>query len=100
MPAGGTTFTFDAASGVSSTIAMLRSQTVDTINGDPFENFMTYWELLWYIIFGLWVIRETVQAFSGVSVEYNPRAGSYQKTGFVRGVRSTKSTGATNIPIH
>jgi len=100
MPAEGLSITLDVASGVSSTIAMIRQQTVSTIDGDPFDKFLEYWETIWYIIFALWVIRETVQAFRGVSIEYNPNAGNYQKRGFVRGVRSGRSKGATNIPIH
>jgi len=60
------TINLDAGQGLEDAITMIRGETVSTIDGDPFDKFLTYWELLWYIMFGLWLIKTLFGEF-GVS---------------------------------
>jgi len=85
-PAGlaGRTITLDATEGLANAIAVIRAEEVDTIEGDPFEKFMFYWNLMWYMALVLWIVQQVFSMYE-IDLTFNSKAGNYQKSGSVRG---------------
>jgi hypothetical protein len=93
-PAGlaGTVLTLDASTGLSDSIASIRAMDIETIEGDPFEKFMYWWNLLWYMALVVWILQQVFSMFE-IDLTYNSKGGEYQKSGNVRGISNHGKNG-------
>lgn len=93
-PAGlaGTVLTLDASTGLTDSIASIRAMDIDTIEGDPFEKFMYWWNLLWYMALVVWILQQIFSMFE-IDLTYNSKGGEYQKSGNVRGISNHGKNG-------
>ena len=57
-PLAGTTISLDIAGGFEQAIQTIRDEGVNGENGDSFDTFMYYWELMFYIAFAFWLVKE------------------------------------------
>lgn len=64
LPGAGHTLTLSPQEGLSTALANIEAIDVSTIDGSPMDQFLYYWEILWYIIFGFWLVREVTKSFS------------------------------------
>lgn len=63
LPMGGRTIDFTPYDSIESALTKIDTTEVETITGSPLDKFLYYWNLMWYIMFGLWLVREIYQAF-------------------------------------
>lgn len=66
MPGEGSTITLNAGTGLQDAVSNINALTISTIDGQPVDVFLSYWEMLWKIIFAFWLIKELWGTF-GVS---------------------------------
>jgi len=57
-PLHGTTINLDLAGGFETAIQNIRDDGVNSEHGDSFDTFMYYWELMFYMGFAVWLIKE------------------------------------------
>lgn len=48
---------------ISSAFTQIDEAEVETIEGSPLDKFLFYWNTLWYIVFGLWLLKTLHSAF-------------------------------------
>lgn len=65
LPGAGTAINFDVFTQIPIAIQTIEAQTVPTMQGNPMTNFLYWWEILWKIVFCMWVIKQFYGAFSG-----------------------------------
>jgi len=56
-------------SGFTNAITIINANGVTGEYGNQFETFLHYWELLWYIIFAIWVGKEVLGVWSGTDLD-------------------------------
>jgi len=66
--AHGKTLDLNLTDGFSGTIDQINANGVTTSHGNQFETFLYYWNLLWYIMFAIWIAREVMGSFSNVDL--------------------------------
>lgn len=65
LPGAGTSIDFDVFTQIPIAIETIEAQSVPTMTGNPMTNFLYWWEILWKIVFIMWVIKQFYGAFSG-----------------------------------
>ncbi len=63
LPGAGTFVDFDVWSATTDGINLIRSTEVSSIDGDPFENFISYWRLMWILVFAFWLLYRFMAYF-------------------------------------
>lgn len=76
LPHGGETIDFTPYTHIQNALTRIDTTEVDTIDGSPLDQFIYYWELMWKIVFVLWLIREIHGAWE---------SGDFEDLGFVGG---------------
>jgi len=66
--AHGKTLDLNLTDGFSGAIDQINANGVTTSHGNQFETFLYYWNLLWYIMFAIWIAREVMGSFSNVDL--------------------------------
>lgn len=63
LPAGGQSLTLNAGAGIQSSIAMISAVRVDSIDGDPWAQFLIYWNRIWWWLFAFWLLTQVTGTF-------------------------------------
>lgn len=81
LPMGGSTFDFSPWSPTESTVTMLSTTEMPNVEGTVMENFLHWWNIMWYVVFGLWLLREIYGEFGDYELthEDNPAATSVRR---------------------
>jgi len=69
--AHGKTLELPLTTGFSGAITQINANGVTTSHGNQFETFLYYWNMIWYIMFAIWIAREVMGAFSNVDLSSN-----------------------------
>jgi len=95
-PAYGASLNLNASAGLEASIASLRAMDIPTMDNNPFDQFMLYWNRIWYILLAFYILRRIYGTF-----DINLGAGNYQKSGSINGVGSVHegSRGSTGLKI-
>lgn len=64
LPAGGTILSLPIGTGIQTAINNINDYQISSIDGQPFDKFLTYWNALWYIMFIIWLIGEIFGVFN------------------------------------
>jgi len=87
FPGEGLTLTLNASDAIANAISQIDSEVVATIDGSPFDEFMYYWQLLWYGALVIWIFKQVFGMFqidiTNETVQERPT--NYQKRGTVKG---------------
>lgn len=67
MPVSGS-FDFSPWQPIAEVVAELETATTSTMEGTVMDNFLFYWNTLWYIVFGLWLMREIYGTWNDVDL--------------------------------
>jgi hypothetical protein len=70
LPVAGT-LNLDPWNNIDSAFTMIDETEVDTIDGSPLDEFLFWWNLMWYIVFGLWLLREIMGFFGTFDLEHS-----------------------------
>lgn len=63
LPMAGATIDFNIFTETPIAIQKIASTTVETIDGSPWEKFLFYWNLMWYIVFGFYILKRIYGVF-------------------------------------
>lgn len=78
-PAYGSSLNLDASTGLAEAIASIRAMDIPTMDNNPFDQFMIYWNRIWYILLAFYILRRIYGTF-----DINFSAGNYQKSGDIK----------------
>jgi len=67
--AHGKTLELPITDGFSNAITLINANGVTGPYGNQFATFLHYWELLWYIIFAMWIGKEVLGIWGGTNLE-------------------------------
>ena len=62
LPMSGTVIDFTPYTHIASAVDRLSIDNVETMEDSPMDTFLYWWNLMWLIVFGLWLIREFYDA--------------------------------------
>jgi len=83
FPGEGLTLTLNASDAIANAISQIDSEVVATIDGSPFDEFMYYWQLLWYGALVIWIFKQVFGMFQlDITEEHSwSKPEEYQKSG-------------------
>jgi len=86
FPGEGLTLTLNASDAIANAISQIDSEVVATIDGSPFDEFMYYWNLLWYGALVLWIFKQVFGMFQlDITEEHSwSKPEEYQKSGNIK----------------
>lgn len=78
LPMAGHTLDLTPWDAMDSALNRVDTATIETIDGSPLDQFLYWWNILWYLAFAFWLVRELYNFSSDLSG--TPRTDAYGKS--------------------